>query len=73
MKTDKYINNNGDENTRTLVSIHGDLKKGLLQMRTAFGYDKLSLAAKNAAIVGLSIFQKSPDDFINILNNNTKN
>ena len=73
MKTDKYINNNTDENSRTYVSIRGELKKGLHQMRTTYGYEKLSLAAKNAAIVGLSIFQNSPDEFIKILNNNTTN
>lgn len=56
-------------NKNSMVAFSGDIKKALESIRKEFGYDTISQAARNAAIVGYGEFQNNPKDFIQKLNN----
>jgi hypothetical protein len=69
----KAQNTDPDNGNRSMVAFVGETKKALEEMAAAFGYDTLSLAAKNAVAVGYSEFKKSPIEFIQKLNNSKLN
>jgi hypothetical protein len=69
----KILNSEAENGSRSIVAFSGETKRALEEIASLFGYDTLSLAAKNAVIVGYNEFRKSPEDFIQKLNNSKLN
>ena len=67
------INEIEKENGRTQVAFIGEVKEALTEIAKEFGYPTLSLAARNAVIVGYGEFKDDPKAFIQKLNNSKLN
>lgn len=74
MNIENKVQNTETENgARSMVAFSGETKRLLEEMAAKFGYDTLSLAAKNAVIVGYGEFKNDPEAFIQKLNNSKLN
>jgi hypothetical protein len=66
-------NKTDNDKAKTSMILLGETKESLDEIRRAFGYDTLSLAARNAIAVGYGEFKKSPERFIHKLNLSKQN
>ena len=60
-------------NKPSMVAFPGEIKGMIEEIAAEFGYDTLSLAARNAVIVGYGEFKNDPKAFIQKLNNSKLN